>query len=49
MGLFDFFRKKEEVDFEEEKGLGKILQKGIYFEDTKQFLKWGAPVKELAK
>jgi hypothetical protein len=49
MGLFDFFRKKEEINFKKEEDFGKILNQGIYFEDTDQFLKWEMQVKELAK
>ena len=51
MGLLDFFkkRKKVEADFSREKNLNKILTQGILFEDINKLLKWGTPVKELAK
>jgi hypothetical protein len=49
MGLFDFFKRKEEINFSAEKELGKVLNSGVYFEDTDDFLKWGVAIKDLAK
>jgi hypothetical protein len=52
MWLFDFLKKNKKgrtLDFKNEKDLGKVINRGIYFEDTDQFLKWGTPIKELAK
>jgi len=37
------------LDFKNEKDFGKILNQGIFFEDTEKFLKWGRSAKEIAK
>jgi len=51
MELFGFLKSKREqaIDFKNEIDLGKILNQGIYFEDTGQFLKWGTSLNDLAK
>ena len=51
MGLFDFFRRKSEVNFNLEGEIEaiSILNAGILFEDSKKLLKWGVPVSDLAK
>jgi hypothetical protein len=51
MGLLNFFKKKEKVeaDLSREKDLHKILTHGILFEDNNKLLKWGTPVRDLAK
>jgi hypothetical protein len=49
MGLFDFFKRKEDLNLIGEKDLGKTLFHGILFEDNNKLLKWGTPVRDLAK
>jgi hypothetical protein len=49
--LFRFFKRKEKIniDFRGEKDLSKIINTGIFFEDIDRILKWGSPIKDLAK
>lgn len=50
MGLFDFFKKKENEIFDiNSSSLTELLDKGILFEDNTRFLKWGTPIKDLSK
>ena len=51
MDLFRFFKRKEEVkiDFRDEKDISKIIGIGVFFEDIDKFLRWGSPIKVLAR
>lgn len=50
MGLFDFFKRKEDEKFDINNSSPiELLGKGILFEDNTSFLKWGIPIKNLSK
>jgi hypothetical protein len=50
MGLFDFFKRKEDEKFDINSSSPiELLDKGILFEDNNRFLKWGTAIKDLSK
>ena len=51
MDLFRFFKRNKDVNsyFKGEEDLSKIINTGIVLEDINKILKWGTPIRDLAK